>query len=126
MFCGGLHSVWAIYQVLFYETSELYREHLKKINATKFPDQMFERFMFSQRMGLLFTVIMWYVGVMIGCYVAGYYLVRVVQKKNIYVSNCVILLYYYTLHILLMYRLSFNINHTRFQFTFQYFSIFRP
>lgn len=98
MFCGGLHSVWAIYQVLYYETSERYRKHLEKIKPTKLVDKMLKRVIFSQRIGLIFTVIMWYVGVMIGCYVAGYYLVRVVQKKNIYVSNCVFFSYY-TLHI---------------------------
>lgn len=122
MFCGGLHSVWAIYQVLFYETSERYRKHLEKINATRLANRIFERVMFSQRIGLIFTVIMWYVGVIIGCYAAGYYLVRVVQKKNIYVSNCVIVLY-----IIIRMLMNRLINHFKsFQFTFQYFSIFRP
>lgn len=91
LLCGGLHTVWAIYQALFYETSEIYRNDLKKFNATKFEDRIFQRFMFSERYALIFTIIMWYVGVMIGCFVAGKYLVRMVQKRNIYVSNSPVL-----------------------------------
>lgn len=35
---------------------------------------------------LKLTIIMWYVGIMLGVFVAGWFLIRVVQKKNIYVS----------------------------------------
>lgn len=86
LFCGGMHTVWAIYQVLFFQTSEIYRRDLNEINDTNYGEHFFKIVMFSEKNGLRFTIIMWYVGVMLGCYVAGWYLVRVVQKKNVYVS----------------------------------------
>lgn len=78
--------VWAIYQLLFYKTSEEYRDDLKTINETKWEDHFFKIVMFSERVALMFTIIMWYVGMMLGCFVAGWFLIRIVQKKNIYVS----------------------------------------
>lgn len=86
LFCGGMHTVWSIYQVLFYQTSEIYRRDLEHINETEWRDHFFAIVTFSERNGLMFTIIAWYVGVMIGCYAAGWFLVRVVQKRNIYVS----------------------------------------
>lgn len=81
-----MHTVWAIYQVLFYETSDIYKKDLEHINTTKWREHFFKIVMYSERNGLMFTIVMWFVGVMLGCYVAGWFLVRVVQKRNIYVS----------------------------------------
>lgn len=86
LLCSGLHTVWAIYQMLFYHTSKVYRDDLKSINETDWRERYFRIVMFSERGGLMFTIIMWYVGMMLGCYVAGWFLVRIVQKKNVYVS----------------------------------------
>lgn len=107
LFCGGMHTVWAIYQVLFYQTSEIYRRDLNEINDTNWREHFFKIVMFSERNGLRFTIIMWYIGVMLGCYVAGWYLVRVVQKKNVYVS--VLLTFIHFLVLLLLLLLFFSL-----------------
>lgn len=84
--CSGMHTVWAIYQSLFYQTSEAYREDLKSINGTEWEERFFKVVMYSGRGLLMFTIVMWYIGMMLGCFMAGWFLVRIVQKKNIYVS----------------------------------------
>lgn len=81
-----MHTVWAIYQVLFHKTSELYREDLNKIDKKKWPERYFEVFMFSEKVGLMFTIVMWYIGMAVGCFVAGWYLIPHLQKRNVYVS----------------------------------------
>lgn len=72
--------------MLFYQTSKAYRDDLDSINQTEWQQRYFKIVMFSERGGLMFTIIMWYVGMMLGCFVAGWFLVRIVQKKNVYVS----------------------------------------
>lgn len=88
LFCGGLHVVWAIYQVLGYETSYMFRDELNRLNKENahLADKIFNNVVFSKRMGLVLTVVMWYIGMMLGSFVAAWYLVPVVQKRNIYVS----------------------------------------
>lgn len=46
----------------------------------------FQRWIYPNGVLLKLTIIMWYVGIMLGCFLAGWFLVRIVQKKNIYVS----------------------------------------
>lgn len=87
LLCSGLHTVWAIYQMLFYHTSKVYRDDLDKMNETEWERHYFKAVMIRGRVGLIFTIIMWYVGTMLGCFVAGWFLVRIVQKKNVYVSS---------------------------------------
>lgn len=86
LICGGMHTVWAIYQLVFYKTSEIYRSDLEHINKTEWREKYVAVVMFSEQNVLMLTVMMWYVGVLLGSYVAGWFLVRVVQKRNIYVS----------------------------------------
>ncbi|XP_055322601.1 uncharacterized protein LOC129578299 [Sitodiplosis mosellana] len=82
--CSGLHTVWAIYQVLFFKTSKEFRDDLSQINKTEWRERYFNDVMSSERVGLMFTIICWYVGMILGCFVAGWFLVRTVQKKNVY------------------------------------------
>lgn len=146
--CSGMHTVWAIYQVLFYSTSHLYKHDLEQLSASneteatteatvssmttastianhthhanktiilsakttaataavgdviistiasnahhedhlKKVNSFFKIMMISEYHELWLTIAFWFVGVMLGCYVAGWFLVRVVQKRNIYVS----------------------------------------
>lgn len=92
--CGGLHTVWAIFQVLYFDTSEKYRRNWERIgesnntNDTNRITQLLQHIAFDNFMGLLFTVTIWYVGAIIGSFLAGWYLLPSVQKKNIYVSRC--------------------------------------
>lgn len=90
--CGGLHTVWAIFQVLYFDTSEKYRRKWQRIgesnstNDTSRITELLQHVAFENLMGLLFTVTIWYVGAIIGSFLAGWYLLPSVQKKNIYVS----------------------------------------
>lgn len=90
LFCGGMHTVWTIYQVVFYDTSEIYRSDLTELNVTLLPSvkimEEVQARIFSHRGILTLTIVMWYVGIMLGCFASGWFLVRIVQKKNIYVS----------------------------------------
>lgn len=91
--CGGLHTVWAIFQVLYFDTSEKYRHNWQRIgeknstNDTSRISELLQHLAFDDLMGLLFTVTIWYVGAIIGSFLAGWYLLPSVQKKNIYVSH---------------------------------------
>lgn len=86
LICGGMHTVWTIYQVSYDKTSELYREDLSQVAKIKWPERYFEVFLLSGKGGLLFTILMWYFGMAIGCFISGWYLVPKIQKKNVYVS----------------------------------------
>lgn len=88
LFCGGVHIVWAIYQVLGYETSCTFRDELIRLKKERShtADKIFKMIVVSERIGLLLTVVMWYVGMMLGSFVAAWFLVPAVQKRNIYVS----------------------------------------
>lgn len=148
LLCSGLHTVWAIYQLLFYQTSEVYRYYLNYSNPLNHTNEMNEKIqttpatttatttattattaktatiatiattattatnlttptilsatnqanqlewregffgvaMFEERVVLMLTIVLWYIGMILGCLVAGWFLVRVVQKKNVYVS----------------------------------------
>lgn len=155
LFCGGMHTVWGIYQMVMYDTSRFFRRDLKRkpenetattstvapttstvapTTSTRAPPtsttstaasatlatltasssnvpnptseahkssgedhlaifQSFHKWIFPSGALLKLTIIMWYVGIILGCFLAGWFLVRVVQKKNIYVSQH----YYYQL-----------------------------
>ncbi|XP_031620629.1 uncharacterized protein LOC116339104 [Contarinia nasturtii] len=85
--CSGMHTVWAIYQVLFYKTSRVYQANFNELigfvnkNETHFFDVPYT---FSDRGGLMFTIILWYIGMGLGSLLSGWLLVPNVQKKNIY------------------------------------------
>lgn len=87
LLCSGMHMVWAIYQVLFFETSEKYQKDANTTNETMPISGFIEKITFLHHAGLMFTIVMWFIGVMLGSFVAGWFLVRVVQKRNIYVSS---------------------------------------
>lgn len=93
LFCGGMHTIWTIYQVVFYDTSKIYRSDLRDLNATLVPSvkiiEEVQARIFSQTGILGLTIVMWYVGIMLGCFASGWFLVRIVQKKNIYVSDSI-------------------------------------
>lgn len=91
--CGGLHTVWAIFQVLYFDTSEKYRHNWRRIGVSNHTNEtnrvaaLLQHIAFDDMMGLTFTVVIWYVGAIIGSFLAGWYLLPSVQKKNIYVSH---------------------------------------
>lgn len=110
LFCGGMHTVWGIFQMVLYDSSKYFRDDVFRgddndnstssqnstsSNATSSSSvghqfwivQEIRKWIYPHGFLLKLTIIMWYVGIMLGCFLAGWFLVRVVQKKNIYVSH---------------------------------------
>lgn len=91
--CGGMHTVWGIYQVVLFDSSRHFRADARQMNATLnissnyWIVEQVKRLIYPNGSAMKLTIIMWYVGIALGCFVAGWFLVRVVQKKNIYVSR---------------------------------------
>lgn len=101
--CCGLHIVWAIFQVLFYETSKRYVASLKNLtdvthtkNMTNVLNEsknvttgthlsMLNILTYNSYGFMLVTVTAWCFGIIIGCGLSGYYLLSTMRKKNIYV-----------------------------------------
>lgn len=84
--CGGLHIAWAISQVYAYDTVDILCDEANKMNATRVIDTILKNRLISERIYLILTIVMWYIGMMLGSFVAAWYLVPAVQKRNIYVS----------------------------------------
>lgn len=76
LWVSGLHVAWGIHQALFYDPYNIFG---KRIECGKF-DRVYEEF------GVLFSIVSWYAGVMLGSAGVGYYLAPNVSKKMIYVS----------------------------------------
>lgn len=85
--CGGLHIAWAISQVYAYDTVKNLGDEANKTNATRARVDIFKKHLISERAYLMFTIVMWYIGMMLGSIVAAWYFVPAVQKRNIYVST---------------------------------------
>lgn len=83
---SGMHIVWAVFQVLYFETSSLYKKAYGNDNKTSDWSTLVNHISFPDWSGLYFVVIIWYIGGIIGNLLAGRYLLPSVQKKNIYVS----------------------------------------
>lgn len=66
------------------DTVDIFRDEAIKTNATFIP--IFKKHPISERVYLIFTIVVWYIGMMLGSFLAAWYLVPVVQKRNIYVS----------------------------------------
>lgn len=88
-----MHTVWSIYQLVFFEDMKKIEQYVQGVtdksnktdNSTHIP---IIKLIFSNKFGLQFVIINYYVGVILGCLLAGYYLVPRMQKKSIYVSSC--------------------------------------
>lgn len=82
LFCCGLHVVWAIFQFTFFKISTRYIESLDAMNSS-----VINKLTFHDSYGyLLVTISAWYFGIIIGCGIAGYYLLSTMRKRYIYVS----------------------------------------
>lgn len=73
-----MHILWAIYHGLFFDKPHnmfsvwfAKENKLKEINSMNF--------------GLVFSIVSWYAGAMIGSAIVGFYILPQVRKKNIYV-----------------------------------------
>lgn len=107
--CGGMHTVWGIYQMVLYDSSKYFRKDVKNLNENENSTEStnsteteknktsvshhhfwiveeVRKWIYPHGFLLKLTIIMWYVGIMLGCFLAGWFLVRIVQKRNIYVS----------------------------------------
>lgn len=106
---GGLHTVWGIYQLVMYDSSKYFRDDVARGDENSTVAYQFwivekvRKWIYPHGSLLKLTIIMYYVGIMLGCFVAGWFLVRVVQKKNIYVS-C------FALVVCLIVSFSFSLN----------------
>lgn len=88
----------------------MFRDELNRLDEQKhhLADKIFKNVVFSQRMGLVFTVVMWYIGMMLGSFVAAWYLVPAIQKRNLYAS----------IHAKVYTSLSIHSNHNDFDLEF--------
>lgn len=88
--CCGMHIVWAIYQIFFYQTSGNFRNEWKdvKINQTDYKHalSMAGALAFNNFPALSCSVLAWYLGAILFIFLTARFLLPSVQKKNIYVS----------------------------------------